>query len=456
MNILFKYPSRSRPDSFFKGLDSVVGNISEINGYHISCTLDTDDALMNNPDVLERLSNYINISIEWGQSSSKIDAINRSVPEYGNIIVLMSDDMVFTKKGFDDVIRKNYRASSLMHFPESYKGAACCVLPIMCRTFYQSFGYIYNPEYNSLWSDVEQSEIAKLTDRYRYVDERIFEHQHYSTGYPMDDLYKRNNTYKKDRIVYWARRADNFGLGEADPFLLIKYATRGRWRQFFAAIDNIYATIRTNQFKIVVSADTDDVEMNCNEVREFCKRYHNVELHYGNHASKVAAINDDFNPLTRWKWCVNMSDDMTFVTPGWDYKMLDDIKFNLEFLGEEMHYDWFGHWNDGFVGSKLPTLNVCGRDYFNRQMYIYHPAYKSVSCDAEEMFKAKMLGKYHYFDEVYFQHRHPANMREPSDYVYRRNHEFGENDTKVFFQRLKLKFGIQNPVMIPDEMVPYM
>lgn len=430
--------------------------MSSANYFNFLIKLDEDDPELSIYESYLKDYQYVqnvDLCISVSNSLSKIDAINRDVQlaiEW-DVICNVSDDQRFTVKGFDDIIRQHCDRDTFVHFPDSYKRASCSTMSIMGRDYYDRTKQVYNPGYYSLWADVEATEVAKLLGCYKYVPKMIFEHIHYSTGAPMDDLYRRNNTYKADRAIYMNRRTNNFGLGERDPFLLIKYATRGRWRQFFAAIDNIYATIRTNQFKILVSADLDDVEMNCPEVIEFCKRYHNVELSYGYHSNKVNAINAGFNPLTQWKWCVNMSDDMTFVEPGWDYKMLEQIRSVWQ-----TGWDWFAHFNDGFVADLLPTLNVCGRDYYNRFHYIYHPSYKSVSCDAENMFVAQMLGRYAYFEDIYFHHDHPSNLKQPSDYIYRRNHDYGEADTVNYFERLRRLFEVKSPVLIPEQIKPYL
>src|SRR5262245_12170391 len=93
---LFKYPSRSRPDRFFRCLNSIYHNVSDKDHFHVSCTLDFDDKTMNNKDVIEKINSYKNISISWGYSKTKIDAINRSMPPIDwDIVFCMSDDMQY-------------------------------------------------------------------------------------------------------------------------------------------------------------------------------------------------------------------------------------------------------------------------------------------------------------------------------------------------------------------------
>lgn len=462
MRILYNIASRQRPEKCFELIDN-INELSDSADYLILLKIDKDDPTIdryftNDDGTFGTDLRKVNVIV--GEGKSKIDAINRDIPQDGwDILVNVSDDQKFLVKGFDTFINAAFKDGfkGFVHYPEKYKKAACSVMSIMHRDYYLSRGQIYSPAYYSLWCDTEATEVAKLLDQYRYIDLGFYihEHMHHTAGYPTrDDLYNRNNTYKKDMKVYMERRARNFDLGfPAGPYILIKYATRGRWKEFFNAIDNIYATIKTNQYKILVSADFDDDVMNSDEVREFCRRYHNVELLFGHHQSKVEAINAHFNPNTQWKWCVNMSDDMKFIVPGWDDKMLKDVR---TVWTDENDWDWFAHFNDGYVGDKLPTLNVCGRKWYDRTQYIYYPGYKSVSCDAENMYVAMMKGRYHYFPNVYFHHIHPANLREPSDGIYRRNHKHGEADTKLYFERLARMFDVEDPVMIPEAMQPYL
>jgi len=110
---LFKFPSRGRPDRFFKSLDSIYNNVSDKDYFHVSATLDIDDPLMNNDDVKARIFLYPNISIGWGKSESKVHAVNRSMPDIDwDILICMSDDMLFNIFGFDTMIGVDFMTHS--------------------------------------------------------------------------------------------------------------------------------------------------------------------------------------------------------------------------------------------------------------------------------------------------------------------------------------------------------
>jgi hypothetical protein len=106
LKILFKYATRSRPALFKRGIDSIISNCNSDN-YTILVSVDKDDKTMIRPDGSFAINkDYNNTIIKVGTSKSKVDAINRDmelVPKW-DILVNMSDDMLFTKKGFDDII----------------------------------------------------------------------------------------------------------------------------------------------------------------------------------------------------------------------------------------------------------------------------------------------------------------------------------------------------------------
>lgn len=217
--------------------------------------------------------------------------------------------------------------------------------------------------------------------------------------------------------------------------ILIKYATRGRPEWFKKTIQNIVSTISTADYKILVSADSDDVSMNNHGIKNFVLMYPKVQLIYGASYSKISAINRDMEHSGNWDMLVNMSDDMSFVVNGWDIKMIELIK---SVWGDSL--DWFAHFNDGYVGEALPTMSIMGRTYYERDQYIYHPSYKSFSCDAEAMYVAQMRGKHYYFPDVFFLHQHPSNSPTPKDRTYSINSKASAHDTKNYFQRLNRYF----------------
>lgn len=221
MKILVKFPTRQRPQKFLKTLSNTIKLQSTSNvEYLISC--DTDDLSMDEK-LIEVVHNKWNfVTFKKGLSSGKIHACNRDVNQYGgewDIIVLMSDDMICQKKGWDEKLINEMKE----HFPDKdgvlfhNDGFTQRRLNTMCilgRKYYDRFGYIYNPNYVSLWCDNEFMEVANNLKKQVYFDEVLFKHEHpANTGDKISEdlLYNKNDKfYLRDKQTYEQRKRNNF------------------------------------------------------------------------------------------------------------------------------------------------------------------------------------------------------------------------------------------------------
>jgi hypothetical protein len=219
---LFKFPSRGRPDRFFKSLDSIYNNCSDMEYFHVSCTLDSDDQQMNNEGVIKKIFSYPNISIAWGASDSKIHAINRDMPDIDwDILICMSDDMLFTTYGFDvmigvDMMTHFPEMDGLLHYPDQDAKEFLATMYIAGRKFYERFGYIYHPSYKSLWCDNEVMDIAKMLGKYKYCGYQINVHLNPAYNHnnmPRDEMFNRQQSdWPVDEKNYQERKSRNFDL----------------------------------------------------------------------------------------------------------------------------------------------------------------------------------------------------------------------------------------------------
>lgn len=215
--ICYVFASRSRPEKFFNCLENIEDNSNSKN-YFVWAKLDEDDDTMNNETVKSKLKLYPEVTVKWGLSSGKINAINRDLedlPDF-DIICCHSDDMVFTEFGFDDVIRQNCGADDYLHIPDGHTGNRLCTYAIYGKDYFKRTGYFYNPEYESVYADNEEDERAKKLGRYKFVDVKILRHEHSIWGYGVaDELTKKSEhpiVYQKDHQTYLRRKAINFGI----------------------------------------------------------------------------------------------------------------------------------------------------------------------------------------------------------------------------------------------------
>lgn len=224
-NILFKFATRSRPEKFFRGLDNILSNIHDKQNYSILVTLDSDDATMYNRDVMLQMKPYIEnnkVIPVFGTSKSKIDAINRDMDKVNDwdIVVVMSDDMEFTKYGFDNIIREKFSihfpdTNGNLHFNDGFQNRVS-TMTIMGKMFFESHynRKIYVEEYFSLFCDEEYSIVANKLNKMQYFPDVIFNHKHPANGFGQhDELLKKTEGYWEiDKTTFLRRQAANFYL----------------------------------------------------------------------------------------------------------------------------------------------------------------------------------------------------------------------------------------------------
>ena len=214
MKLTYSFPSRSRPVKFFAALDN-IRSMSQNGNYEVIAKLDDDDKQFTQR-FKDRLGEYPEVIVKWGKSNNKIHAVNRNLEGMtGEILLCHSDDMVMIKRGFDDFIREQFKNfEGLLHLPDGYANARVCTYSIMHVNYYKRFGYIYHPSYISLWCDNEATMVAKMLNKYKYVNEQIFQHEHPVLGHvPKDEMYMmQGRFYKEEEITFRKREKINFGL----------------------------------------------------------------------------------------------------------------------------------------------------------------------------------------------------------------------------------------------------
>ena len=218
MKILYVFPSRSRPAKLFAALDNIK-KLSTHSNYQICVTADIDDSSMFNTEVRDTINTYPNTQVLYGTSTCKVDAINKNVHLFQDwdILINMSDDMQFIQHGFDTKIVEDFKVhglDTLMHYPDQAAGKALITMAIMGRDYFNRDGYIYNPEYKSLFCDNEQHMVAQLRGCYQFKRTRLFNHMHPAWGLaPVDDLMRHTESFHaEDKATFERRRSLNFGI----------------------------------------------------------------------------------------------------------------------------------------------------------------------------------------------------------------------------------------------------
>lgn len=225
--ILIKYASRGRPERFFEGMETIYNLCSQPDYIRVLITADEDDTSMNNDEVKLRISGYKNAHVIYGKSENKIHACNRDfdiMPDEWkdwDIIANFSDDMRWNIFGWDDMIRVDFNSvspdfSHFMAYLDNDTHGALSTLYIAGRSFFDKFGFVYNPIYISLFADNEVEDIAKLINKYHYTWYSIYSHLNpaYHTQFAKDEMFLEQQKigWEIDSKTYYERKARDFDL----------------------------------------------------------------------------------------------------------------------------------------------------------------------------------------------------------------------------------------------------
>lgn len=217
IDLLIKYPTRSRPEKFKEILQKYVFNLSGKYKVKFIISMDNNDPTCNNQNMrnfLEKIKNSVDLEYIYGDSKNKIDACNRDIPSDGwKVCILVSDDMTPRVKNYDEVIMKDMQ----QHFPDydgclNYNAGSAyprvMVLSVTGNLYYKRFEYIYHRDYVSLFCDEEQTVVARSLNKMVDLNKKIITHDWNDIK---DDLRKHTEQYyKSDELIFKERKARGF------------------------------------------------------------------------------------------------------------------------------------------------------------------------------------------------------------------------------------------------------
>jgi len=221
MKLLIKFPTRNRKNKFFKVLRQYQNLCEDLDNTYFLITLDNDDESMNPSDVEDIFNTFKNIKVVYGTSNSKIHAVNRDIELVNDwdIVLLASDDMTPKVKGYDNIIRNKMKelysdTDGILWFNDGHMGNKLNTLCILGKKYYDRFGYIYHPEYKSVWSDNEFMLVGNILGKQTYFEQVIIEHEHPDWGYGSRDEIHQNNSKNEnqDKLLFTKRKDNNFYL----------------------------------------------------------------------------------------------------------------------------------------------------------------------------------------------------------------------------------------------------
>lgn len=189
-------------------------------------SMDEDDNTMNNDAIRKRLNTLIEGGVDlkyfYGNSTTKIQAINADMEKASDdwdLVFNGQDDMIPTAVGYDDVMLKRLfelfpDTDGAIWINDQYMGYdENCTIVASGRKYYERFGYIYHPAYDSLFADNEYTEVGKALGKLIYIPDRIMKHDWIGKDQSLDPLIQRNESsekYSADKKVFEERKRLGF------------------------------------------------------------------------------------------------------------------------------------------------------------------------------------------------------------------------------------------------------
>jgi hypothetical protein len=188
MKLLVQFPTLCRKEKFLNCIakyDNLCGDHNDI-FFNINC--DIDDGSMNNDSTRQSIKSVINKAtyrINYLEKSNKISAINDKIDVDFDVVLCASDDMIPVVDKWDEYIccaMQEYfpNLDGALHFNDGYTENNLITLSILGKKLYDYFGYIYHPDYKSLYCDNEFTEVVKALSKVKYLPDIIIKHEHYS------------------------------------------------------------------------------------------------------------------------------------------------------------------------------------------------------------------------------------------------------------------------------------
>jgi len=237
LRFVLKWPTRGRQALFRETLTAHREALSGRNPVRFVVSVDKDDPA--DADIAAALSSILGLGVgcnpDWCITAGpagrgKIAAINADIPtDEWDVLVLLADDMVPVEKDWDeriviDMARTFPDLDGILAYDDGYRPppvnpeeVSCITMPVMGRRYYDRAGFIYHPEYTSLWCDVELAEAAVRAGKAKRIPRVIIRHDW--IGQRPDELLKRNESYyAADQKIYKRRQAAGFPRGRSDVY----------------------------------------------------------------------------------------------------------------------------------------------------------------------------------------------------------------------------------------------
>lgn len=208
------HPSYGRPQMAWDTFTYWMGQAKR--GYEVEYVLSLNQSDQSVQQYFELFNPHDRVKIIQSPATNMVQATNAGAEQtFGEIIILMSDDM-FPPWHWDELLDGEFteRTPTVLQVHDGIRDDIV-TLPIMNRQAYLKLGYIYHPNYLSMFADNDLAETAKAHGMYKRSEVR-FVHKHYTAGLSANDAtYKHENSsikYTHGQRVFELRKREGFPI----------------------------------------------------------------------------------------------------------------------------------------------------------------------------------------------------------------------------------------------------
>lgn len=231
MIILAQFPTFARPDKFLNCFQKYLLGVSGQNKIIFNINCDTGDGFMFNETMQKavmslptryHVDDVVTVRMNYDHDTTKISSINSHIDDlFFDIVICLSDDMIPQQDGWDLQISSDMQEyfpnlNGCLHYNDGYQQNKLITLSILGKRLYEYFGYIYHPDYKSLYCDNEFTQEVYKLGRVQYIDKVIIKHEHYGEADNSNsgdlDLSAKKTLYfsGRDQLVFEERQRRNF------------------------------------------------------------------------------------------------------------------------------------------------------------------------------------------------------------------------------------------------------
>lgn len=219
MKFTIVHPSRTRCEIARQAAHRCIErfDISQGDTLEYILSLDNDDHYVS---CYQQWADEYGIHLIVNNNRSLVDACNNgALISTGDCLIVLSDDFE-TPQNWNTLLKEKIGNKDfygiLIDDGISAQSMSIMSLPIVSRKLYQRLGYLYHPDFFSLYADNALLDVCVKLDCLIDARDLLFQHHHYSVGLSKHDAtYARENSRDAHSIgvrAYEALKARNYDL----------------------------------------------------------------------------------------------------------------------------------------------------------------------------------------------------------------------------------------------------